>query len=138
MSASLHIHVFEEGQLTEKDFKDFFYNCFGSKWFDINHKPQNWRDKYRRMGECPNIFIGEVSWLKAMVLDDNETFVPGIIQQINDLVGEDIPLIDDEFINKVKEAFNSGNSTQYNIADVNDVVEFLEMHQGKRTFTVSW
>lgn len=33
MAADLHIHVFAEGDMTDEDFKCFFGNTLGSKWF---------------------------------------------------------------------------------------------------------
>ena len=162
MAADLHIHVFEEGQLTEEDFRIFFHNCIGSKWCPITNaetdedfaaifqqdmedakaKPslseRKWQEVHPKLTKCPDVWIGSVSWLKADLLDDGDTYIPSTVGAVSDIIGEELPVIDDELIGKVKAAFELPNETTYRLADPGEVIAFLEQHKGKQAFTVSW
>lgn len=139
MAADLHIHVLEG--VTEDDLRCFHAHTLGSKYFNL-HRRECDRDyncrHWRAVTDSAQIWIGEVSWLKAMLLEDTETYVPAVVGVIRELIGEELPTIDDELILKVREAFASTNDTAYGIADVDDVITFLEAHRGKKVFTVSW
>jgi len=136
MAADLHIHVFGEGEFTEDDFRDMFSNVLGSKWFNPSIRSDY--SIYEKCYGLPNIWIGEVSWLKANLTGDGETFIPDPVGKVSEIVGEHQPIVDDEFIDSIRSAFNSDNTTMYNCADKEDVVEFLNAHRGKRAFTISW
>ena len=139
MAADLHIHVFSEGELTEEDFRAFFGSHLGSKWFDLGKSiGPDWDGAYRKIGDLPNVWVGEVSWLKAAVLDDKETFVPDPITKVSELITEDYPIVDDELIEKVAEAMQVDNSTSYSVSDDNEVIKFLKENKGKRALTVRW
>lgn len=140
MSADLHIYILQD-KFTERDVADFFAGTFGSKHFDFAASlfqqhfggGKNWD----LIDDAPNVWIGEVSWLKAMVFDDRERFVPNTVQAVSDIIGEDLPVIDDALIARVREAFSLDNGTDFDLANVDDVCKFLETHRGKRAFTVS-
>jgi hypothetical protein len=139
MAADLHIHVMEG--VTEEDLRCFNAHTIGSKYFntfrgvcDANYDCRHWR----AIIDSAQIWVGSVSWLKAMLLEDTETYVPDVVGKISALIGENEPVIDDDLIAKVREAFESTNDTSYSIANVNDVIAFLEVHRGKKAFTVSW
>lgn len=148
MAADLHIHVFKG--IDEKDLAAFFSNTLGSKWF----KPHTWDeqggedDVYSKISDTPNVWVGEVSWLKAALFADSDSFVPDAIGAISELVGEDLPVIDDKLIDGIKQALGLPNNTArqdgvmagagYAISDENGVIAFLEQHRGERVFTVSW
>lgn len=139
MGADLHIHIFEG--ITEDDLRIFFSNHLGSKYLDL-HNNLSWEDAqpaHDRVSETPNIWIGEISWLKAVVLDDAETFVPGPVAKIYELIGEDLPVLDDKLIKEILEALKIENKTSYSVEDKeDDIKSFLEKHKGKKVFTVSW
>lgn len=92
------------------------------------------------------IWIGEVSWLKADLFDDVD-FIPNVVDKINALI-TGLTVIDDELIEKIKEAFKLPNNTikengvwdgkGYKIADSKKVIKFLKQHKGRKCFTVSW
>ena len=136
MAADLHRHIFEG--ITEKDLAGFFANTWGSKYFNLG-RGSSWDDPSRRkVGNTPQIWVGEVSWLKAALFEDSESFIPDPVGAISELVGEDLPVIDDSFIVKIKEAMAIPNETGYSLANAEEIVVFLEEHKGKRVFTISW
>ena len=157
MAADLHIHVFEEGQLTEDHFRAVFSNTIGSKWElpwgddrAICGSPfQEWAEPLRlEVYETSAVWVGEVSWLKAALLGNAEAYIPDTVAEVYEIIGEEQPTVTEELIEKVKEAFRLPNKTAqenggycgegYSLANVNDVVKFLEKHIGWKAFTVSW
>jgi len=140
MAADMHIHVFGEGQLTEDDFRIFFSNVLGSKWFQMNRGEAYEKDDalYHKFDACPNIWVGEVSWLKAALFSSPEDFIPDPVGEVNEIIGEDLPVVDDELIKKIEAALKLANNTSYAISTSDQIVEFLRKHKGKRAFTVSW
>ena len=139
MAADLYIHVLTD-EIGEDDVKYFFGNTLGSKYFagfgahvDISDP------RYRRVIDAPGVHVGEVSWLKAAVFDDGEDdFIPDAIQGVNDAIGEDFPVIDDDLIAKVAAAMRLENTTQYDVASDNEIIAWLADHKGQKAFTVSW
>ena len=95
-----------------------------------------------------NIWVGEVSWLKAALFEDRESFVPDVVNAVSDIVGRDLPVIDESMIAHIRAAFDLPNKTAkpdgvwggrgYALATVDDVVEFLEARIGCWVFTISW
>jgi hypothetical protein len=139
MAADLHIHV-QTPEVTDEVLARFFGNTLGSKHFNPRPYSQTSDKPYEIVARSPNIWIGEVSWLKAALLGDGdgERFVPGPIQVVQQAIGEDLPVIDDDLIAKIGAAFDVPNTTSYSLAKKIDVWRFLETHRGKRVFTVSW
>lgn len=136
MSADLHIHIFEG--VTEKDLARFFSNVLGSKHFN-KYPDLSWDDPINdKIMETPNIWVGSVSWLKAMILGDSEKYIPEPVNAIHELVGEDLPVIDDAFIDKADKAMKGENKTCYALGGAEDVLAFLREHKGKQVFTISW
>lgn len=138
MAADLSIHVAEN--ITEDDLRAFFSNTLGSKYFNPRSGPRNDRQRaaWESVSSSPSVWIGEVSWLKAALFEEPKTFIPDTVGQIYQIIGEDLPVIDDDLIRKVMAAFDSKNATTYDLANPSEVKEFLESHKGKRAFTVSW
>lgn len=155
MAADLHIHVFEG--ITEKDLAHFSATTIGSKycpltklghdstkeeWDEANAAAdalnQHFGDAYPEIGNTPNVWIGEVSWLKAAIFEDGNTFISSTVQEISDVVGEDLPVLDAAMIERIIAAFELSNATEYKLADAREVRAFLEEHKGKQIFTVSW
>jgi hypothetical protein len=149
MSADLHIHIITR-KFTIEHAKAFSSNTLGSKYFcggDIDNIDLNYRDNFEKKHKCdlhdmaadtPNVWVGEVSWLKAMLFNDSKRFIPDPIQKISDIIGEDFPIIDDKMILKIKKALGIKNQTAYDITSDNKVIIFLEKYKGKKAFTVSW
>jgi hypothetical protein len=140
MGADLHIHVYEG--LTENDLKAFFSNTLGSKYFvgffGIRTSHEDWRKALDKIMKTKNVNVGECSWLKAALLNDDESFIPDTIGAINELIGEELPTLDENLKNKIIEAFAFPNKTSYDINKKERVEKFLEENMGKKLFTVSW
>ncbi len=142
MGADLQIHIFTD-EFTERHYKAFNSNTMGSNYFspgaDKFFEKVNKCSLYELCSDTPSIWIGEVSWLKAMIMDDSEEFIPHAVMKVSELIGEDFPVIDDILIDKVGEAMELGNQVDfYSIAKKDEVLKFLENHRGKKAFTVSW
>lgn len=175
MSADLHIHVIPDED-TEKHVREYLKKEFWSseigygydKWFyrgkwvstsevDWDSIPEGIRLKHRQVSlhfdekkvdNTPNIWVGEVSWLKAALFDDKESFVPSTVEKISELIGTELPVLTDGLIEEIKNAFSLINNTTkeggvwngsgYSLADVSDIATFLEEHKGKKVFTISW
>ena len=86
----------------------------------------------------PDVWVGEISWLKATLLENVEKYVPSTVGQVDDIIGEELPEIDMVLMAKIEEAFNSPNETTYRLAKKNDVLKWLSSNKGKRVFTISW
>jgi hypothetical protein len=136
MAADLHIHVLEGA--SESDLAVFHAHTLGTKYFDLTKRYDPTGPEWERVGETPNVWVGEVSWLKAAVFGEAETFIPSTVQKVHEIIGEDLPVIDDGLIERIKEAFTLDNVTSYGLAECAKVTEFLEAHRGKQAFTVSW
>ena len=137
MGADLHIHVLEG--IEEADLASFNSNTLGSKYFNPRTIAQgSGLDKFSKIAETPDIWIGEVSWLKAAMFEDRDTFVPNTVAEIHELIGEELPELTDELTKKILAAFSMKNETAYSLAKKDDVEAFLAEHQGKQLFTVSW
>jgi len=98
-------------------------------------------EDYRVVGGMPGVGIGEVSWLKASLFGDDETFIPGTVMEVSRIIDEEhdgFAVIDDALIIAIKDAFAVENATTYDVGDVSVVVAFLEEHKGKECFLVSW
>ncbi len=165
MAADLHIHV-RTPELTDDVMRMFFASTIGDgkwcipfpdtedpettkvlmkEWWDtrdrLDRQEKEWEkthdmDLHVLFSHSPNIWIGEVSWLKAGLFEDGEKYVPSVVERVFELTNGTI--IDDKMIEDIKEAFNLPNTTSYNIANVDEVVAFLEEHRGKEVFTISW
>ena len=135
MAADLHIHIFEG--ITEEDLADFNSHTLGSKYFDLRRPQRSLLDN--PAGETPNVWIGEVSWLKAGLFEDGEqAYIPDTVREISRLIGEDLPVLDDELIKKIGDAFDLPNQTGYSLSEGEEVLAFLEQHKGKKAYTISW
>ncbi len=142
MAADLHIHILTN-ECTEEHCRAFRSNMLGSKDFrpgyDRVFEKLHDCDLFTLVGNTPQIWVGEVSWLKAALMEGgDEEFVPDPIGAIYDIIGEDFPAIDDALIAKVKDAMLLPNKTQYSLADAEKVLAFLEQNKGRKAFTVSW
>lgn len=139
MAADLHIHILETA--TEDDVVLFQCNTFGSKRFNLHrYKEANARkDLYILIFDQPNIWIGEVSWLKSALSDNKAEYVPKPVESIYELIGEDFPILTDDLIAKIIRSLNLENKTQYELnSNELELLLFLDTHKGKKCFTISW
>jgi hypothetical protein len=145
MAADLHIHLLAEDAsqqgMTEEDLPVFFGSTLGSKYFTGLGWQYPFSAKeplYEKTSHDDNIWIGEVSWLKAALFEDAETFVPDAVGAISEIIGEDLPVIDDELIAQVDEALKLKNTTSYSLANAQEILDWLNQHKGRRAYTISW
>ena len=143
MGAELCIHVFKG--LTERDLEVFFANTLGSKYFRglgggytiAQHEALGYDEILKKIMDTPSVSVGDWSPLKAALFDDDK-FLPTPLQKIQEIVGEDLPVIDDEMIKKVGDALELENKTYYDVSSDVPIISFLLRHKGEQVFTVSW
>ena len=134
MAADLHIHVLNE-KITESMLHTFNAPMLVGPGVDNTA----WNLAYETIGDSEQIWVGEVSWLKAMVFQDTEEFIPGPIMKIAEIIPSYPPvLVNDVLLRMVKEAFETPNQTTYSTANPEEVLDFLTAHIGHLVFTVSW
>lgn len=127
MAGDLHIHVLTP-EFDEEHGGRIFEEEKGYKKFSL----------YDMAEATPNVWVGEVSWLKAALFDASNEFKPGPIEEIQTIIGEEFPVIDEEFIGKITEAMKIPNKMQYVLNSLDTVISFLRNHMGQRVFTISW
>lgn len=133
MSADLHLHILKG--LTEEELRIFQGPTI------VGGEGDNTALKdplYSKVAHTPNIWVGEVSWLKAMLFGDEDTFIPSPVMGVSEAIGDDLPVIDDALIARVKEALGRNNTTSYDVTKGDEVISFLESYKGERVFQVSW
>lgn len=141
MSADLYIHVVTK-DFTEEYYMAFESNNLGSKYFnpdfDKEFEKKNNCDLYELCSVTPSVWVGEVSWLKAALFEDEESYIPEPVQKICSIIGEDFPVIDDDLIKKIQDAMDCSNQTSYSLTNAQKVIDFLNEHKGEKVFTISW
>lgn len=146
MSADLHLHI-RTDEITDAVLGAFFSNTLGSSWGPSSLEEALARpptssgqlDTFAVIADTPDIWIGSVSWLKAALTNDPDSYVPDPVGIIADLVGDTgRVIIDSDLIDKIMMALNVENDTGYSIATQDDVRPFLLEHLGKPVFCVSW
>lgn len=142
MAADLHIHIMTD-DVDEDDLRKFFSRTIGHKWGKSlpSEESISWEENLElmtKLNSTPNVWVGEVSWLKAALFEDDDTYIPDPIGKLSELIDDGVTTIDEKFITMVEKAFGHPNQTDYSIANVTEVVEFLREHIGKRIFAVSW
>ncbi len=145
MAADYYIHIADESLLEEdKIFRNFDevlkyfkHNVIGSKYYNpaLSREDPDFRMKEQKAWEIventPAVYIGEVSWMAERV--------PPTIAEIDSLFPEDgLAIIDDEFIQKVRAAFDLPNPTGLNLANPEAVVKMLERYKGMYAFSATW
>lgn len=138
MSAELYIHVLEG--VTYRDLEVFQCSTLGTKFFNLSLYDEQVRrgdELYDKMSKTPQIFVGEVSWLKAMVTENEEEYVPNSVARIGELL-QDVPVLTLDLLDEIREALQFENTTSYSTASTGSIIEFLQEHLGKRVFTISW
>jgi hypothetical protein len=148
VAADLHIHAL--GELSEDDVCCFFGHMFGSKHFRwhaadrcIDGVTKSWRCPHQeRVTRSDSVWVGRVSWLKAALFSDDR-YIPEAVQQVHDIIGEDLPLLDEQLLEQILEAAeipNTRASWYDTVMDRGDpeIVVWLRDHMNQRLFTVSW
>jgi hypothetical protein len=144
MAADLSIHALV-APCTESDLARFFKNTMGSKWFDPwsgGTSAYGLDDgSYRVVADTPQVWVGEVSWLKAMLSDPwDDSYVPEAVEGIHDLIGESLPVLDEVMRERILTLLRQPQvrARPYSVAEPEDIAPWLDEHMGCRLFTVSW
>lgn len=140
MAADMHIHILE--RVTEHQVKRFGSNVLGGPYWGCASYAEyleHSSDDFDAIRHTPQVWVGEVSWLKAVVFDDVESYVPDPVGLIADEFEKGIVTITGKMIFRLEhELPGIENTTQYTIAPSNKIIEFLKLHKGKKAFTISW
>jgi len=165
LAADLHIHVVRNEEI-EKHVRQYLRKDMWSsekgpvylrfkgsdgKWYRWDEVPENLDVVKRReirlkfdenvVYKTPNVWIGEVSWLKADLLGSDE-FLPGPVVAVQDIFYEKgrkgIIVLDEKTIGRILAALETENKTKYETTKAAGVRKFLRRHQGKKAFTISW
>lgn len=141
MAADLHIHVFTD-EFTEEHYKAFSSNTLGSKFFNLNndskYEDKNRCDLFELCSWTPQVWVGEVSWLKAALTGDGDEYIPGPVVAVSEIIDESFPVINEELISEIYDAMKIDNDTEYDVSSADDVICFLKDNLGKKAFTISW
>ncbi len=129
MSAQYMLHIYEG--LTEDDIREFESSTFGSPYFNFQSGPYD-ADKmsknHDRIANTPHFDVGEVSWLKAGLIEDPDRYISGPIDKLSDIfpnsLVKDFTVITDEVIDRVKEAIGVTNQTSYQLEYLFPLVDF--------------
>lgn len=92
---------------------------------------------YQIMENAPNIWIGEVSWLKAWITEDDESYIPSTVGAIQEVIDDHFPVIDDALIGRISEALSLPNKTSYRLNKPEAIMAWLAQHRGERVVTIS-
>ncbi len=143
MAADLYIHI-RTPEITDHVLSLFFGNTLGTRWFNPRTIAQMDEaagniDPYAIISHTPKIWVGEVSWLKAVLFGDSETYVPSMVEAVYEAIDDSCEtLITDELIEKVRAATRVANKTSYSLGEADKILDFLTTYKGQRCFTVSW
>jgi len=140
VAADLHIHTMDG--VTEEDLKCFFSGTLGSRWctFPARRRcPGALCTHWEAVGKSPNVWVGEVSWLSASLTGDDSS-IPEPVQAVKDVIGESLPVLDDDLKVKILRALGETNTRApgYDTTKDEGIVGWLDEHMGQRLFTVSW
>ncbi len=137
MSADLHIHIRKAELITSA----LLFQDSDMMQQITNPLPMELRDRlFTAMSDDPNVHVGEVSWLKAALSEDTDTYVPSAVETINALIPPTrLTLLTKELIDAVVAALEgNGRAPGYAVSGAGPVEIFLREHVGEEVYTVSW
>lgn len=141
MAADLFIHAIPD-DFPEETVYNFLGHALGSKHFSwarvdlANNDPAGAR--FNRILSTDKIWVGEVSWLKAALFDDEASYIPAPIAFIALAIGEDLPILTPPVKAIILMGLDLQNTTNYRLTERTLVADWLDAHMGQRLFTVSW
>lgn len=145
MSADMVIHIMEH--IDKETLKCFFSDTIGSSYQDDLYTCPEGKKKitdcshWNKMTGSPQVAVGEVSWLKASLLENDDRFIPETIGAIENILGEPT-VVTPDIIERVTQAFDLPNQSDYPIPQAEskreEIRKFLTEHQGHYAFTISW
>lgn len=139
MAADLHIHA-----LVDPCTPDDIRRVLGPRTSGPGIDNSAHDAAMERVCNTPQFWVCEVSWLKAALLGDRETFVPDVAEQVTEAIGSRLPVLDDAMVGRLTVAMfgeATQNSTSYSTVDAAKLGEWAawcEQNKGRRLFHVSW
>lgn len=133
-----------QGVVDEKVLNLFFSSLLEYKWTlsgsRTDYTKEEYDDANLLVASSPSCWIGDVSWLKAAILENGDKFIPQLVYRVSQLIGDDPVEITDNLISQIAEIFDtSTNSTTYSVqTDKDKIIEFFENNKGLKCFSVSW
>ena len=141
MSASMHIH--SDSYISEEAIKCVMGNTIGSKYFGykcpLERKYGLCEKHYDDVANSDQVTVGDVSWLKAALFEDDK-YIPDTIGTINDIL-HDVPFLTERMAKEIDAAFGLDNESIYENTDESvreRVKEFCKRNIGSLVFTISW
>ena len=135
MSASFYLHI-KTWAITENDLKIALggNNLSASTIKEVNKA-------YNKINHTPCVYIGDVSWLKAALLEDIK-YIPSSIEKISNIFHNQdgiCVILTDEIIIEITEALLLPNDSDYTLGNnVNKKMKrFLKNHRGQEAFVVT-
>lgn len=160
MAADMYIHALVGAGI--KDYIEIEANTIGSKFFGGWNDERNtynpetetklWWTKeaeltklydmsLEKFYETPQIWIGEVSWLKATLFEGGEEkYILSPIMKISELIGEKFPILTDELASQILAALDLPrvDLNYYKVCSKEDLAKWLEQWKGARLVTINW
>lgn len=140
MAADLHIHV---GPMPIKPAENSVHFLLNGA-YDIDF------DKHMvdsKAGIIEDIWVGEVSWLKAALFEDGDrNFIPPFVKVVSETFpsvysGKSIEITEElisGLMTKMGIAATLKDETQYDLGDPENILMWLTARKGKQAWTVSW
>ena len=99
---------------------------------------EKWNKLYQKFGDTPQFDVGEVSFLKASLFDDQETFIPSLVGVCCEVINDGC-IITDEVIDQIRAGMiDNPNTTSYSTCESDKLVEWLKKYMGKYVFSIAW
>lgn len=136
MATEFRIHVLTD-VFTEAHLAAIFSNHLGSKYED----PDPFSGAKERFQVEHSCSLYDMALKTPYVLVGRG---PGMnhhnaIDAVIDVIGEDLPVIDDVLIARIREALNMRDENPYwTLAPFDEVTAFLKRNKGERVFTILW
>ena len=111
------------------------HECKYVQQIDINGYKHEMCDCIEVVVDSESIYIGEVSWLKAMLFED-EKYVPDPIRAISELIGLELVELTPNLRDDLVAAIDIENRTNYSVATTKqELTDFLDRNIGGQIFT---
>lgn len=129
--------------ITESDIRCFKSHSLGSRFFNLRGGcGTSMCIHWQRIMESDSVGLGEVSYLKAAIFDD-ESYVPTGLTLIDTLIGEELPLLDVDMAVEIIVTLRRGSEGRESLYptiahDDHKLREFINRNIGSRLFLVAW
>jgi hypothetical protein len=149
MATEVYLHAFTP-EFTPEDLKAFCFNHIGSEYFCADDQPDFLQGYIRSRGlasetefillgyKTPKVWLGDASFIKADLCQDDKRYVPAAVDKVNNLIPEGGILLTAELAQRIVAAFDGDNESIYPIGDRDEVQQWCEEHLNQSVFVMSW